>query len=79
MTYAELLDDLPLTLTIPSLGGRKSLTIYNLHSGIMVENSKGSTYRITADDWNNAKRIRAAYPPNPWQITVREQVGHPPG
>lgn len=70
MTYAALSDRLPLTLTIPSLGGRKSLTIYNLQGGIMVENSKGSTYHITSDDWNSAKRIRTAYPRNPWQSTL---------
>ena len=70
MTYTALTDRLPLTLTIPSLGGRKSLTIYNLQGGIMVENSKGSTYHITAADWDSAKRIRAAYPRNPWQSTL---------
>jgi hypothetical protein len=70
MTYAALSGRLPLSLTIPSLGGRKSLTIYNLQGGIMVENSKGSTYHITAADWDSAKRIRTAYPRNPWQSTL---------
>ena len=69
MTYTELLDQMPPTLTILSLGGRTSLTIYNLQDGIMVENSKGSTYRITENDWINAKRIRAAYPRSPWRTT----------
>lgn len=70
MNYTELSERLPLTLTIPSLGGRTSLTIYNLQGSIMVENSKGSTYRITVDDWNSAKRIRVAYPRNPWQSAL---------
>ena len=67
MTYNELLEQLPLTLSIPTLGGRNPLTIYNLKGGLMVENSKGSTYQLTREDWISAKRIRAAYPRNPWK------------
>jgi hypothetical protein len=67
MTYNELLEQLPLTLTIPTLGGRNSLTVYNLQGGLLVENSKGSTYQLSREDWINAKRIRAAYSRNPWK------------
>lgn len=74
MTYTELLDQMPPTLTILSLGGRTSLTIYNLNYGLMVENSKGSTYPLSRQDWINAKRIRAAYPRNPWRTTLYSET-----
>lgn len=66
-TYGELLEYLAVPLTIPTLGGRKRITVAAFENLIMAKNSKGSIYRITAADWNTVKRIRARHPGNPWQ------------
>ena len=70
MTYTELLEQMPDQLTIPTLGGRASITVHNLGHCLMVENSKGSTYRLCHEDWINAKKIHAAYPRTPWKTSL---------
>lgn len=65
-TYSELLEYLTIPLSIPSLGGKKSLTFSRSNFGIKVENSKGSIYEISPNDWVFAKKIRATYSRNPW-------------
>lgn len=67
MTYPELLDYLVLPLTIPSLGGRRSFTVAVVGNYIMAENSKGSTYQISTNDWITVKKIRAAHSGKPWR------------
>jgi hypothetical protein len=74
MTYTELLDQMPSTLTIMSLGGRTSLTILNSKGGLVIVNSKGSTYPLSRQDWINAKRIRSSYPRNPWRTALYSET-----
>ena len=67
MTYDALLNKLPPTLTIPTLGGRKSITILNHGTGeLKVLNSKGRTYTLTRQDWRGARTIHKTHPRNPW-------------
>lgn len=67
MTYPELLDYLVLPLLIPSLGGKRSFTVAAVGNYIIAENSKGSTYQISANDWSIVKKIRAAHSEKPWR------------
>jgi len=60
MTYPELLDYLVLPLLIPSLGGKRSFTVAAVGNCIMAENSKGSTYKISANDWSIVKKGSSA-------------------
>lgn len=68
MTYSALLDYLIRPLAILSLGGKRSFTAVAVGNFVTIKNSMGSIYRISANDWCVAKRIRAVYSKNPWRI-----------
>ena len=74
MTYNELLEQLPPTIFIPTLGGKARLTIINQKHELMARNSKGSAYRLTREDWINAKRIRNSHPANPWRSALYSEA-----
>ncbi|MGD7651676.1 MAG: hypothetical protein ACQCXQ_00580 [Verrucomicrobiales bacterium] len=72
--FSDLHNLLPHQLTIPPLGEKGTLTIYNLRSGIMAKHSEGMTYRIMEEDWAFARMLRGAFPDAPWQSALYTEL-----
>ena len=76
MTYDQLRLDLPAILRIPTLGGKRMLTIQNPPAGnLLAVNSQGGTYQISRGDWESALVLRRRHRGSPWKSSHYCEVG----